>query len=488
MKKIILYMTVATLMLSGCSIDVNHDPNHPTSVNPALELPGAEGSLATVAGDGMETPSGIFVQYFDQLPESEQYANLVRYYITQSSAVLDRSYETLYAGTLMDLQDILNSNEVTGADKFAAECLRAYGLQLAVDNWDQAPYKEAFGGNSNTQPHWDSGKAVYKGVLNELDSVQNLIGSSSMTAEDMVNGKNMKQWIGFANALRLRMYLRFIDANVDVSDYESKVKKLLAENNFFTGDIKFDNFKDEADRRNPWYSDQYINLNTTNLCAGYAIMSYMKSTNDTVRIAYDFAKDGQGNYTGTLPAAKYAFPALKNANCSEMRYRATLPVYFFTQAELQFLIAEAQLRFNTNDAAAKSAYEAGIEADFESRGLTGASNLYNGSVAWSKATTTEGKLNLIYMQKWVSLLYRDHTEAWSEQRRTDVPKWSSVSAKEIYKSPVGYNAGDLIVPAVNALGGNNVIKREWIPYDAALYNPNTPKAIAITTPVWWDVK
>jgi hypothetical protein len=46
----------------------------------------------------------------------------------------------------------------------------------------------------------------------------------------------------------------------------------------------------------------------------------------------------------------------------------------------------------------------------------------------------------------------------------------------------------LIVPAVNALGGNNVIKREWIPYDAALYNPNTPKAIAITTPVWWDVK
>jgi hypothetical protein len=64
MKKTILYMAVATLMLSGCSIDVNHDPNHPTNVDPALELPGAESSLATVAGDGMETPSGIFVQYF----------------------------------------------------------------------------------------------------------------------------------------------------------------------------------------------------------------------------------------------------------------------------------------------------------------------------------------------------------------------------------------------------------------------------------------
>ena len=52
----------------------------------------------------------------------------------------------------------------------------------------------------------------------------------------------------------------------------------------------------------------------------------------------------------------------------------------------------------------------------------------------------------------------------------------------------GYTAGELIVPAVNALGGTNVVKRQWYPYNAAQYNTNTPAPVAITTPVWWDVK
>ena len=425
MKKIFLSLAAAALLLSSCSTDVNTDPNNPASIDPALELAGAESTLANVAGNGMFTPSGVFVQYFDQLPESEQYKDLVRYMFTQSSQVLDRTYSQLYAGALMDLQDIITSDQSTGADKFAAEVLTAYGLQLAVDNWGDAPYSEALKGNGNTQPHWDGGEDVYKAILNDLDSAEALVGSSEMRATDMVCNKSMSQWIGFANALRLRIYLRFIDAGVDAASYEAKVKSLVAANNFFTGDIKFDNYKDEANRRNPWYSTQYINLNTTNLCAGYAVLSYMKSTGDNDRIAYAFKQDSKGNYTGALPATKYAFSDIKNANVSELNYYATMPVYFFSQAELQFLIAEAQLRFNNNDAAAKTAYEAAITADFTSRGFSAsdAADFYGGSVAWDKASSVSDKLNLIYMQKWVALLYRDHTEAWSEQRRTDVPKW-----------------------------------------------------------------
>ena len=58
----------------------------------------------------------------------------------------------------------------------------------------------------------------------------------------------------------------------------------------------------------------------------------------------------------------------------------------------------------------------------------------------------------------------------------------------IKDNPSGYTAGELIVPAVNALGGTNVVKRQWYPYNAAQYNTNTPAPVAITTPVWWDVK
>lgn len=217
----------------------------------------------------------------------------------------------------------------------------------------------------------------------------------------------------------------------------------------------------------------------------------MKSTNDNARIAYNFAKDGTGNYTGALPATKYAFSDIKNANVSELRYYATQPVYFFTQAELQFLIAEVELRFNNNDAAAKTAYETAIASDFNARGITDGSvvdGFINGAVKWSGVSSVSDKLNLIYMQKWVALYGMDPMEAWSEQRRTDVPTWSTEAAATIKNDPGSYTAGQLIIPAVNALGGTNVVKRQWFPDNSRKFNPNAPEPVNITTPVWWDVK
>ena len=66
----------------------------------------------------------------------------------------------------------------------------------------------------------------------------------------------------------------------------------------------------------------------------------------------------------------------KNKNVSAIDYSigATKPVYFFTQAELQFLIAEVYARFHNDDANAKSAYEAGVTADFAVRGFAGQEN------------------------------------------------------------------------------------------------------------------
>ncbi len=490
MKKILLYTLAATaLTLSSCSLDVNDDPNNPTSMDPTYVMPAAENALATVVGDGLYNSAGFFVQYYDQLPQSEQYGKIVRYQYTQSDNILDRAYAQMFSGALADLNEVLKSSTATGADKFAATTLRAFIYQLAVDNWDQVPYSGALQGGSTPNPRWDDGQTVYTSVLNELDSTENAIDGSSITVTDMVNSKSLSQWEGFANALRLRMYLRFIDAGVDAASYTAKAQQLVAENKFFTGDIKFDNYADENDRRNPWYSTNYQNQNTTNHAAGYAIVSYLKATGDNARLNWAFKPAAaNGQVTGCLPASKYSFPDIVNNNLSELNYYPTKPVYFFTQAELQFLIAEVQLRFNNNDAAAKQAYEAGIDADYSARGLSGSSSLYGngGAVAWTG--TTAEKLNLIYMQKWVALFYMDHMEAWSEQRRTDVPAYSGLNAQQVHADPTIYTAGELISPSVDALGVGNFPKRQWFPYDAAQYNPNTPAAVNISTPVWWDKK
>lgn len=480
-------MAAAALVLSSCSLDVNDDPNNPTTVEPGLVLPSAETALATVVGDGLYNPAGFFVQYYDQLPESEQYWAIARFDFHQSDAILDRSYRNMFAGALPDLNAIINSGDATAADKYAATVLRVFTYQLAVDNWDQVPYSQATQGGDTPNPAWDGGQSVYEGVLAELDAAESALDGSAITANDMVNGQSLAQWQGFANALRLRMYLRFIDAGVDAADYTSKVQQLLAADNFFTGDIKYDNFANEADRRNPWYSTNYQNLNSTNHAAGYALVAYLKSTGDNARLEWGFKPaTGSGSIAGCLPNKKTGVSSEKNETVSELNYFATKPVYFFTQAELQFLIAEAQLRFNNNDAAAKTAYEAGIEADYSARGLSGASSLYGngGTVAWSGSQSN--KLELIYMQKWAALFYMDHMEAWSEQRRTDVPRISSLTADQVHSDPTAYTAGELISPYSNALGAGTFPKRQWFPYDATQYNPNTPAAINITQPVWWD--
>lgn len=486
MKKII-FVASLVVFLSGCNLDINTDPDHPSTVSSILILPSAENFIAQSAGNLMYNYAGFFAQYYEQMPEAGQYTEISEYSFKQSSQLIDRAYLDLYAGALMDLQQILNDNSVTTADKYVATVLRAYSFQLLVDNTSQTPYTEAL---HASQPKSDKGEDVYKGVLDEMDKAEAALSNSSITCNDLIFSKDLSQWKGFANALRLRMYLRFIDANVDTENYTSKLKTLVNAGNFFTGDVEYAPFSDEEDKRNPWYTTNSIKL-ASNHCASYPIVSYLLATKDP-RIAYDFKKaTATDSYAGELPGSRTELTnEKKNKDYSALNYYPTKPVYFFTQSELQFMLAESYIRFFDNDAKAKSAYEAGIDADFLARDIDNPSQMYgtNGPVAWSTATTNPEKLELIYMQKWVALCYMDHMEAWSEIRRTDCPSWSSKTATKIYADPTIYTAGQLIVPMRNSLDGTNVVKRMWFCQTAKNLNPNTPDPVPVTTPVWWDIK
>ena len=196
----------------------------------------------------------------------------------------------------------------------------------------------------------------------------------------------------------------------------------------------------------------------------------MQSTDDP-RIAYCFNKSTKDNdYVGQIPGAKALSKTWnggewKNSNVSAVNYAlfdgsgVERPAFLYTQANLQFLIAEAYLRFDNNDAAAKDAYEAAIAADFAAKGIAGYNTFITGAnVAWASATN---KLNLIYMQKWAALCYMDNMEAWSEIRRTDVPVLSDKTGSAIFADATIYNPGDLIEPVENGIeaGGLTLSRR-----------------------------
>ena len=490
MKKIYSLAAAGLMMMTGCDLDINQDPNYPTSadISAELQFPSVLSAIADASGDQMFNYAGFFAQYFDQMPEANQYNDLAELNIDESKDIFNRCYNNIYAGALMDIEDIKTKTNNT-ANLFACQVMRTQAFQLLVDNTSETPYTEALAGASNSSPKYDDGLTVYEGVLNELDAAeQALEGSDIITMTDPMLNKSLAQWKGYANALRLRMYLRLIDGGQ--SSYTSKVTALLAANNFFTGNVVWDVFSDQEGQYNPWY--QSVFRLTSNHCAAYPIVSYMEYTADP-RLGYAInPRTSDNTFVGQFPGSKQE-PAIvgtsyKNSDVSGINYDVAhaMPIYMFTQSELQFLIAEAQMRFNNNPAAAKAAYEAGVAADFSSRGVSGAAEFLAAAGSWDAAAD---KLKLIYMQKWTALFMRDHMEAWSEIRRTDVPALSSYSAAQILKDATVYSAGDLIAPAVNKKGNNNIAMSMPYSSNSRKYNVNTPKtARQITDKVFWDVK
>ena len=171
-------------------------------------------------------------------------------------------------------------------------------------------------------------------------------------------------------------------------------------------------------------------------------------------------------------------------------FKATLPVYFYTQSELEFFKAEAYVRFYKDYAKAKSAYEAGIAANFTTRGISDDPAIIYGAGKigdWAQATTDEAKLKLIATQKWAALCMINNLESWIEIRRTGYPVKSAQTADAIYKNSTVYTPGELIAPMENGLG-TEMVKRLYYPQSAVNLNKNTPAQAQLTDKVWWDKK
>jgi hypothetical protein len=490
MKKINILAAAGLLMLSSCDLDINQDPNYATSaqITPELQFPSVISAIADASGDQMFNYAGFFAQYFEQMPEANQYNDLAELNIDESKDIFNRCYSNLYAGALMDIEDIKTKTTNT-SDLFACQVMRTLAFQLLVDNTSETPYTEALQAASNSSPKYDDGKTVYEGVLAELDAAEAEMTGSPMAMTDPLLNKNVNEWIGFANALRLRMYLRLIDGGQ--SEYTSKATALVNKNQFFSGNVKWDVFSDLEGQFNPWY--QSVFRLTNNHCAAYPIVSYMQNMADP-RLSYIIkVRESDNTYVGQFPGSKQnpdiVGTSYKNKDVSTIDYNIIhdMPVYLFTQSELQFLIAEVQVRFANNDAAAKNAYEAGVKEDFNLRGTAGADKFLEDAGAWTGSQTE--KLNLIYMQKWTALFMHDHMEAWSEIRRTDVPALSPYSAAQIKANPAVYTPGNLINPSINKKGGDNIAMSMPYSSNSRKYNVNTPAtARQITDKVFWDVK
>jgi hypothetical protein len=445
--------------LAGCKkswLDVNTNPNALPSSTPDYVFTGA---LTRMAGGGGNLLSNELGSYWSgQWTQSASYiisGPQFQYNYTNA----DFNYWDGWYDILADFNYADQQSEESDLVYFQgpAKVMKAFIYQQIVDCYGNAPYSEALKGSLGLTPAFDDQKMIYEGLIKDLDTAVALLKANSFQgagsgADVALKGDNAR-WIGFANALKLRILIR-------QSRIAGRDPYIIAEINKTVADGYLANGVDvgvnpgwiaSTGKTNPFYD----RFGYTPAGAAQAFARFPRPTkflfdnliaaNDTFRmkrIAY--ANGGENgsnpgvssqpeiitNYKGvpfgesagqfTAPSTSYIGPS------AIVKGQFNRPFYLFTNAELQFLLAEAKQRYGASvniPGTAQSYFEQGVKESFRLTGTaaSAATTLLTSGKDLSDWAASTDKLKAIWQQKWIALTNFSGLEAWCEYRKNNFP-------------------------------------------------------------------
>lgn len=491
------------VFLSGCQkeLDINHNPSVATvdQATPSLLFPAAVLATTGKVGGDLSIVGSMWSQFSTQAALAQQYTDIDSYNLTNTDGFVsgvNSSWTILYTNGLKNYQAVIDESKATANWNYylMATVMKAYTWQVLVDLYDEVPYTQALQGTANLQPKFDSGIVVYQGLLQEIDTALSKDFTASTNTPpgntDLVFGGNMNNWFQFANTLKLKFYLRMINAYPDIA--QTGITALYNTNPvFLTADASVTNFTNAAGLDNPMFEQNFRSLNTpNNLRASTTFVSWLLSNNDS-RIFYLF-DSANSTLAGIFPSTSPKPTSVNQGdyrNSSNPAYQVapifgespTDPVEFISLAESYFMQAEADLRFFGGNNA-QALYNQGVMTAFGYYGQDGSSYIAPGGVyAFPSGGSMDQKIQAIITQKWVSCAYGCHgIESFFEKNRTGYPLTSPV-----YSTSVAYVPGQLVISLNTVLEPGDLPKRFVYPYDERSKNPNTPVEVPITTAVWW---
>lgn len=448
MKKYFLYLFAITIAgLSGCSkdyLDVNTNPNSPTTTTPELVLPNA----LVVSASGQVTDFTYLEGWMGYWAPSGSYAvgttDVGSYYQTSGT------YAPIWDKDYSNLEDYDYIEKTASAENKpfyvgAAKVMKAYIFQQLVDMFNDIPYTDAFEGTSKIQPKYDKGQDVYDSLSAQLDSAiiyfQNPASSSlpsSVATSDVLFSGDVSSWIAFANTLKLRILMRQSQVSGRQSVITGGIAKIMANNGgFLTFDAGVNpGYAANAGQQSPVYGYFYTikNLPTSGGQADFwraskYTINYCKSDSD-VRYKYFYQPLITGTdttYVGNVLGLTTNFSTTSSSGAAGPGIAKSQgqPAILITAAESYFLQAEAMLRgYMSGDFAAM--YKNGVYASFNYLGapLDSADKILsapNKNSNLSLCITTQDKLNCIIRQKWMAMNGTTPFEAWCDYRRLGLP-------------------------------------------------------------------
>jgi hypothetical protein len=193
---------------------------------------------------------------------------------------------------------------------------------------------------------------------------------------------------------------------------------------------------------------------------------YTKATTGT------FAGSLHGIDQGTIDDEPFTAPASNYSMASEYAYSSTKPVILMSPWEVWFLRAEADARYGTSDDA-ETAFSTAIDLNFGYMEVADAAS-YISTLNFAGATTLDDKLDMIGIQKWISLNGTQEDEGWIESRRFDRPA-SRIFTDGIFQTPILS-----VLPS-------GTFPSSWLyPESERSLNPNALPQRQITDAIFWD--
>ena len=194
MKNIFKYINVliAILLLASCDayLDVNTDPNNPTSVSPDLVLPVAQKYSAEMIKGGpgaalrLANHVGNMMMYnWTQTNGFSWYADEFKYLVT--SSFYQRMFEQSYYDALKQYQVLINLDPMYDNYKAIAKIMKSYHFQLLVDFYGDIPYSEALLRGENPTPKYDDAQTIYENLMLELTEAIDIINNVPANAVEI---------------------------------------------------------------------------------------------------------------------------------------------------------------------------------------------------------------------------------------------------------------------------------------------------------------
>jgi SusD/RagB-like outer membrane lipoprotein len=348
----------------------------------------------------------------------------------------DGIWQSLYHN-ILDYTYVIGNSTANSILPGASRVMRSMVFQDLVDQFGNIPYTQAVQAPQILTPAYDSAQAIYRDLVNQIDTAITTISASQSTSDDasdiMFHG-NKSLWLEFANTIKLRLLLRQVPYG-DQTYVSTQISSMVQQGNGFLGpgqDATIQpGFADATQKQNPFWAvygfepggKSAYEDNSFFVC-NVTILNFLDSINDP-RIGYFFAENQGGDYGGNGFGQSSNYVDSVSYMGTGILQSPSMPALLFSASQSLFMQAEAAQRGLINGSY-QTLYKEGVEESFRYLTVPSPQATADAYIAGSangmvNINVSTNPLQTIMYQKWIAECELDGLEAWSDWRRTGFP-------------------------------------------------------------------